>query len=39
MGLEITAFTSNPEKIEAIKALGAHEVVLVDKEYKSLEEF
>ena len=39
MGLEVTAFTSNPEKIEAIKELGAHEVVLVDKEYKALEKF
>lgn len=37
LGLEVTAFTSNAEKVEAIKQLGAHHVVLVDEEFKALE--
>lgn len=36
MGLQVTAFTSSADKVESIKKLGAHEVVVVDKELKEL---
>ena len=36
MGLQVTAFTTSSEKVEAIKQLGAHDVVVVDKELKEL---
>ena len=36
MGLQVTAFTTSPEKVDEIKKLGAHEVVVVDKELKEL---
>lgn len=38
MNLQVTAFTSSAEKIEYIKKLGAHEVIVVDKELKALAE-
>ena len=37
MGCEVTAFTTTESKVEEIKNLGAHHVVVVDKEYKALD--
>ncbi len=36
MGLQVTAFTTSADKVDSIKQLGAHEVVVVDKELKEL---
>ena len=36
-GCEVTAFTRTAEKTELIKSLGADHVVVVDKEFKSLQ--
>lgn len=36
MGCEVTGFTSDPEKVEYIKKLGAAHVIVVDKEFKEL---
>ena len=36
LGLHVAAFTSTPDKVDFIKKLGADEVIIVDKELKSL---
>lgn len=36
MGLNVIAFTTSADKVEGIKALGASEVIVVDKDYKNL---
>ena len=33
LGLEVTAFTTSADKIDSIKALGAHHVVVVDDKF------
>ena len=38
MGCEVTAFTTSAEKVDEIKKLGAHHVVVVDSEFKALAE-
>lgn len=35
MGLKVTAFTRTESKIPLIKSLGAHKVVLVDKDFEA----
>lgn len=34
LGLEVTAFTTSADKIESIKALGAHHVIVVDEKFE-----
>lgn len=36
-GADVFAFTTSPDKVEAIKAFGVKEVIVVDKDFKNLQ--